>query len=46
MKIIKNFINNIFYLKEIVKVMVSRENFFEKFKKNDVELFKDVFDYM
>ena len=45
MKIIKNPINNTFYLKETVKVTVSRENFLEKFKKNDVESFKDVLDH-
>ena len=44
MKIIKNPINNTLYLKETVKVTVSRENFLEKFKKNDVESFKDVLD--
>lgn len=45
MKIIKNPINNTFYLKETVKVTVSRENFLEKFKKNDFESFKDVLDH-
>ena len=45
MKIIKNPINNTLYLKETVKVKVSRENFLEKFKKNDVESFKDVLDH-
>ena len=45
MKIKKNPINNTLYLKETVKVTVSRENFLEKFKKNDVESFKDVLDH-
>ena len=44
MKIIKN-PNNTLYLKETVKVKVSRENFLEKFKKNYVESFKDVLDH-
>ena len=44
MKMIKNPINNTLSLKETVKVTVSRENFLEKFKKNDVESFKDVLD--